>query len=111
VIQGGASPGSHPRHLFPDGGDDGAAILGDRSAIVHHRAMVALSLSLFGALRSGLRTRADLVLENLALRQQLVNLRRTSSRARLISISQLAIGANPLSGVRRQAESAGQDHS
>ena len=45
--------------------------------------MVALILSLLGALRSALRTRADLALENLALRQQLFNLRRTSSRARL----------------------------
>ena len=45
--------------------------------------MVALILSLLGSLRSALRTRADLALENLALRQQLINLRRTSSRARL----------------------------
>ena len=45
--------------------------------------MVALILSLLGSLRSALRTRAELALENLALRQQLINLRRTSSRARL----------------------------
>ena len=45
--------------------------------------MVSLILSLLGFLRSALRTRADLALENLALRQQLINLRRTSSRARL----------------------------
>ena len=45
--------------------------------------MVALILSLLGSLRSAHRTRADLALENLALRQQLINLRRTSSRARL----------------------------
>jgi len=45
--------------------------------------MVTVILSLLGALRSALRTRADLALENLALRQQLANLRRTSSRARL----------------------------
>jgi putative transposase len=45
--------------------------------------MVALILSLLGSLRSTLRTRADLALENLALRQQLINLRRTSCRARL----------------------------
>jgi putative transposase len=45
--------------------------------------MVALILRVFGALRSALRTRADLALENLALRQQLANLRRTSSRLRL----------------------------
>src|SRR5450631_447739 len=45
--------------------------------------MVALILSLLGALGSALRTRANLALENLALRQQLANLRRTSSRPRL----------------------------
>lgn len=42
-----------------------------------------LILSLLGALRSALRTRVDLAIENLALRQQLANLRRTSSRPRL----------------------------
>src|SRR5450432_594824 len=45
--------------------------------------MVALILSLLGALRSALRTHVDLAIENLALRQQLANLRRTSSRPRL----------------------------
>jgi putative transposase len=45
--------------------------------------MVTVVLSLLGALCSALRTRAELALENLALRQQLANLRRTSSRARL----------------------------
>jgi transposase InsO family protein len=45
--------------------------------------MAALILNILGSLRSALRTRADLALENLALRQQLINLRRTSSRARL----------------------------
>jgi putative transposase len=45
--------------------------------------MAALVLSILGALRSGLRTRADLTIENLALRQQLANLRRTSGRPRL----------------------------
>jgi putative transposase len=45
--------------------------------------MVALILSLLGALRSALRSHAALALENLALRQQLANLRRTSSRPRL----------------------------
>src|SRR5450631_106735 len=45
--------------------------------------MAALVLSILGALRSGLRTRADLTIENLALRQQLANLRRTSGRSRL----------------------------
>jgi len=45
--------------------------------------MIALFLSLIGALRSSLHTQADLALENLALRQQLANLRRTSGRPRL----------------------------
>jgi hypothetical protein len=45
--------------------------------------MLALFLSLIGALRSALRTQANLALENLALRQQLANLRRTSGRPRL----------------------------
>src|SRR5450631_4553777 len=45
--------------------------------------MAVLILSILGALRSGLRTRADLTIENLALRQQLANLRRTSGRPRL----------------------------
>ena len=56
----------------------------DGSAVMHHHAMVALVLSLLGALRSALRSRADVVLENLALRQQLANLRRTSSRPRSV---------------------------
>jgi putative transposase len=62
----------------------------DRSTIVHHRAMVALVLSLLGALRSALHTRADLALENLALRQQLTNLRRTSPRRPRLSKSDRA---------------------
>jgi hypothetical protein len=45
--------------------------------------MVDLFLSLLGALRSAFRSRADLTLENLALRQQLANLRRTSGRPHL----------------------------
>jgi len=42
--------------------------------------MATLFMSLLGALRSVVRTRADLALENLALRQQLANLRYTSGR-------------------------------
>jgi transposase InsO family protein len=45
--------------------------------------MFDLFLSLLGALLSAFRTQADLALENLALRQQLANLRRTSGRPRL----------------------------
>jgi transposase InsO family protein len=45
--------------------------------------MGSLFLSLVGALRSTLRTRADLAIENLALRQQLANFQRTSGRPRL----------------------------
>jgi hypothetical protein len=45
--------------------------------------MTGLCMSLLGALRSALRTRAELALENLALRQQLANLRHTSGRPRV----------------------------
>ena len=45
--------------------------------------MVALFRSIIGSLPSAFRTRADLALENLALRQQLANLRRTSGRPHL----------------------------
>ncbi len=41
---------------------------------------MALVLSLLGALRAALRTRSDLTLENLALRQQLALLRPRSKR-------------------------------
>ncbi len=51
--------------------------------------MLALFLSLIGPLRSSLRTQADLALENLALRQQLANLRRTSGRPRLRRIDRV----------------------
>ena len=44
--------------------------------MMHNHKMVALFQSLLGALRSNLRIRADLALENLALRQQFANLRR-----------------------------------
>jgi transposase InsO family protein len=50
---------------------------------MHEPAMAALFISLVGALRSALRTRAELALENLALRQQLANLRYTSGRPRI----------------------------
>ena len=51
--------------------------------------MLALFLSLLGAQRSALRTQADLALENLALRQQLANLRRTSGRPLLRRIDRV----------------------
>ena len=50
---------------------------------MHNHTMVSVFLSLLGALRSALRTHADIALENLALRQQLANFRRTSGRPRL----------------------------
>ena len=50
---------------------------------MHDPAMAALFMSLLGAMRSAFRTRAELALENLALRQQLANLRLTSGRPRL----------------------------
>jgi hypothetical protein len=42
--------------------------------------MGSLFLSLLEALRSALRSRADLAIENLALRQQLANFQRTRTR-------------------------------
>src|SRR6266478_2164382 len=50
-----------------------------RAACEPWRAM-SLVLAVLGALRTALRTRADLTLENLALRQQLALLRRHSKR-------------------------------
>jgi putative transposase len=50
---------------------------------MRHRVMIDLFLVLLGALRSAFRSRASLALEDLALRQQLVNLRRTSGRPRI----------------------------
>ena len=45
--------------------------------------MFAVFLNLFASLRSALRTRTELALENLALRQQLASLHRSSPRPRL----------------------------
>ena len=44
---------------------------------------MSLVLALLGALRAALRTRTDLTLENLALRQQLAMLRRHSKRPQI----------------------------
>ncbi|HEX7505796.1 MAG TPA: hypothetical protein VF550_03430, partial [Polyangia bacterium] len=46
----------------------------------------ALFMSLVDSLHCAFRTRTELALENLALRQQLANLRRTSARPRLRGI-------------------------
>ena len=54
-----------------------------RLAIVHDHTMGSLFLSLVRALRSAFHTHADLVVENLALRQQLANFQRTSACPRL----------------------------
>src|SRR6266478_5960602 len=48
-----------------------------------------LVLALLGALRAGLGARTDLVLENLALRQQLALLRRRSKRPRFGPLDRL----------------------
>ena len=48
--------------------------------LMHDPAVIALLMRLLGTLRSVFRTRAELALENLALRQQLANLRHTSGR-------------------------------
>jgi hypothetical protein len=51
---------------------------------MRHLAMVALILNLLATPGSSFRTRAELALENLALRQQLACRHRSSSRARLL---------------------------
>jgi hypothetical protein len=51
--------------------------------LMHDPAVVALLMSLLGTLRSVFRTRAELALENLALRQQLANFRHTSGRSHI----------------------------
>jgi putative transposase len=51
--------------------------------IVHDLAMTGRSKNLLGAPRSAFGTLAELALENLALRQQLANLRNTSGRPRI----------------------------
>jgi transposase InsO family protein len=53
------------------------------SDLGHYHVMAAILLSFFGALGSALRTRGGLVLENLALRQQLAVFKRRDPRLRL----------------------------
>ncbi len=56
----------------------------NRSRIMHPPGMLELLVLLLGAVRAGLRKRADLVAENLLLRQQLAVLARpTHKRPRL----------------------------
>ena len=50
---------------------------------------MSLVIALLGALRAALRTRTDLALENLALRQQLVLLRRRSKRPQFKRLERL----------------------
>jgi len=50
---------------------------------MQHPALLALLLTLLHMLRSALRTRAELALENLALRQQLAALRRLRTREKI----------------------------
>jgi hypothetical protein len=63
---------------------------------------MSLVIALLGALRASLRTRTDLALENLALRQRLVLLRRRSKRPQS-SIVSSGCGSPPsgLGGARR----------
>ena len=53
------------------------------SGLKHYRAMAAIFLCLLGALRSALRRRSDLILENLALRHQLATFKNQHPRPRL----------------------------
>jgi hypothetical protein len=48
-----------------------------------HQVMLSLLLNLLSSLHSAFRTRAEIALENLALRQQLATLRRSSPWPRL----------------------------
>ncbi len=50
---------------------------------------MSLAIALLGALRASLKTRTDLALENLALRQQLVLLRRRSKRPQFERLERL----------------------
>ena len=54
------------------------------SDLGHYRVMAAIRLSFFGALGSTLRTRGGLILESLALRQQLAIFKRRDPHLRLI---------------------------
>ena len=57
--------------------------------------MAALFMSLLGAMRSAFRTRAELALENLALRQQLANLRLTSVYPKWVACITATSAARP----------------
>src|SRR5713101_2765771 len=60
---------------------------------------MSLVIALLGALRASLRTRTDLALENLALRQQLVLLRRRSKRPQFGRLKLVSSGCgSPTSG-------------
>ena len=54
-----------------------------QDGIMRNLAMLGLLLNLLASLRSALRTRGELALENLALRQQLGTLHRSTPRVRL----------------------------
>ncbi len=66
---------------------------------------MSLVLALLGALRTSLRTRTDLAFENLALRQQLVLLRRRWKRPQFgrLERSLLAVAVPPVGRVARRA--------
>src|SRR6266478_717616 len=75
-----------------------------RAACEPWRAM-SLVLALLGALRAALRTRTDLTLENLALRQQLALLRRRSKRPQIRAPRSppLGVALQPVGWVARGA--------
>jgi hypothetical protein len=60
------SPGIHPRALFPDGDFDGERAWPCCLAIMQHRSMADLFLSLIDSLRCSLRTRANRVVARVA---------------------------------------------
>ncbi len=61
----------------------GTIALNHLSDLGHSHVMAAIVLTFFGAIGSALRTRGGLVLENLALRQQLAVFKRRDPRLRL----------------------------
>jgi hypothetical protein len=68
--------------------------------------MLTLILNLFRALRAGLRLRADLAIENLALRQQLAVLQRDSKPCALTRIhAPLLEGQGRTLGIRTKSRS------
>ena len=93
-------------HLASSLAQQGIRIAGDTDvALGEHPDVLGLLLAILGALRSAFRSRASLVAENLALRQQLAVLRRedetAAADAASIARSGLCFPASGRDGRRR----------